>query len=152
MLGLYHILQELTTQFPNILFENCSGSGGGRFHGMGFFMPQTWCSSDNTDALDRQAITIWCFLSFFPLSAITAHISAVPKSSDRAKCSFCNSVQQLHLLQIWGYELNILGLHHQRKKNCITAYLSEYKKKENFFFMVSFIVFCSLLLMVISDG
>ncbi len=32
MLGLYHILQEsITTQFPNILFENCSGSGGGRF-------------------------------------------------------------------------------------------------------------------------
>ena len=32
MLGLYRILETITTSFPNILFESCSG-GGGRFDG-----------------------------------------------------------------------------------------------------------------------
>lgn len=42
MLGLYKVLEELTTCFPHILFESCSG-GGGRFDpGMLYYMPQTW--------------------------------------------------------------------------------------------------------------
>ena len=30
MLGLYHVMDEITSRFPNVLFESCSG-GGGRF-------------------------------------------------------------------------------------------------------------------------
>ena len=51
MLGLYHVLECITSAFPNVLFESCSG-GGGRFDpGMLFYMPQTW-TSDDTDAVE----------------------------------------------------------------------------------------------------
>lgn len=76
MLGLYRILQEITTRFPDVLFESCSG-GGGRFDaGMLAYMPQTW-TSDDTDAAERLRIqygTSFCY----PASAMGAHVSAVP--------------------------------------------------------------------------
>ena len=76
ILGLYYILESLTNDFPNILFESCS-SGGGRFDpGMLHYMPQTW-TSDNTDALDR--IKIQYGTSFvYPYSSMGAHVSACP--------------------------------------------------------------------------
>lgn len=55
MLGLFKVIDKITTSFPNILFESCSG-GGGRFDpGMLYYMPQTW-TSDNTDAISRLKI------------------------------------------------------------------------------------------------
>lgn len=52
MLGLYRVMEEITSRFPHVLFESCSG-GGGRFDpGMLYYMPQTW-TSDNTDAVSR---------------------------------------------------------------------------------------------------
>ena len=42
VLGLYELLEELTTEYPDILWEGCSG-GGGRFDtGMLYYMPQSW--------------------------------------------------------------------------------------------------------------
>ncbi len=41
MLGLYRVMDEITSRFPHILFESCSG-GGGRFDpGILYYMPQT---------------------------------------------------------------------------------------------------------------
>lgn len=76
MLGLYHILEEVTTSFPEVLFESCSG-GGGRFDaGMLYYMPQTW-TSDDTDAIER--LKIQYGTSFvYPAAAMGAHISASP--------------------------------------------------------------------------
>jgi alpha-galactosidase len=76
MLGLYRVMEEITSAFPQVLFESCSG-GGGRFDGgMLYYMPQTW-TSDNTDAIAR--LSIQYGTSFVhPLSAMGAHISAVP--------------------------------------------------------------------------
>ncbi|MFW5686668.1 MAG: alpha-galactosidase, partial [Halanaerobium sp.] len=46
ILGLYRVLEEITSSFPDILFESCAG-GGGRFDpGMLYYMPQTWTSDD----------------------------------------------------------------------------------------------------------
>ena len=76
MLGLYHVLETLTSRFENILFESCSG-GGGRFDpGMLYYMPQTW-TSDNTDAIER------CYIQYgtsvvYPQITMGAHVSAVP--------------------------------------------------------------------------
>lgn len=76
MLGLYELLNKLTTAFPEILFESCS-SGGGRFDpGMLYYMPQTW-TSDNTDAVERLKIQYGTSL-VYPVSTIGAHVSAVP--------------------------------------------------------------------------
>ncbi len=76
ILGLYEILEHLTTKFPHILFESCS-SGGGRFDpGMLYYMPQTW-TSDDTDAVERLKIQYGTSL-VYPVSSIGAHVSAVP--------------------------------------------------------------------------
>ena len=76
MLNLYRILQELTTRYPDVLFESCSG-GGGRFDaGMLCYMPQIW-TSDDTDAVERLYIQEGTSLCY-PISTMGAHISAVP--------------------------------------------------------------------------
>ncbi|ADM68551.1 Bifunctional alpha-galactosidase/sucrose kinase AgaSK [Paenibacillus polymyxa E681] len=76
ILGLYHIMEELTSRFPHVLFESCS-SGGGRFDaGMLYYMPQTW-TSDNTDAICRLKIQ-WGTSLVYPPITMGAHVSTVP--------------------------------------------------------------------------
>ncbi|MCJ8007551.1 alpha-galactosidase [Lederbergia wuyishanensis] len=76
VLGLYELLERITTKFPHILFESCS-SGGGRFDpGMLFYMPQTW-TSDTTDAIERLRIQYGTSI-IYPNSSMGAHISSIP--------------------------------------------------------------------------
>lgn len=76
MLGLYEVMERVTSAFPSVLFESCSG-GGGRFDpGMLYYMPQTW-TSDNTDAVERLKIQYGTSL-VYPISSMGAHVSAVP--------------------------------------------------------------------------
>lgn len=76
MLGVYDLLQRLTSKFPDVLLETCSG-GGGRFDaGMLYYSPQIWCS-DNTDPIDRTAIQYGTSF-LYPFSCISAHVSASP--------------------------------------------------------------------------
>jgi alpha-galactosidase len=73
---LYRVLEEITSHFPDVLFESCSG-GGGRFDaGMLYYMPQTW-TSDDTDGVERLYIQEGTGL-VYPISTMGAHISAVP--------------------------------------------------------------------------
>lgn len=76
MLGLYRILEILVTRFPDILFESCSGRGGGFDPSMLYYMPQTW-SSDDSDAVERLRIQYGTPLVYPPIS-MGAHVSAVP--------------------------------------------------------------------------
>lgn len=76
ILGLYDVLERITTAFPEVLFEGCSG-GGGRFDaGMLPYFPQYW-TSDDTDAKERLFIQHGTSM-VMPLSAMGAHVSAVP--------------------------------------------------------------------------
>lgn len=76
MLGLYHVLEVLTSRFPNVLFEGCAG-GGGRFDpGMLYYMPQIW-TSDDSDAVERMEIQYGTSL-VYPYSVMGAHVSACP--------------------------------------------------------------------------
>ena len=76
MLGLYRVLETVTSAFPQVLFESCSG-GGGRFDpGMLYYMPQTW-TSDDTDAVERLKLQYGTSM-VYPVSAMGAHVSAVP--------------------------------------------------------------------------
>lgn len=76
MLGLYELIEALTTRFPNILFECCAG-GGGRFDpGMLHYMAQAWVS-DNTDAASRVHIQYSTSLLYPPIMQC-AHVSEVP--------------------------------------------------------------------------
>jgi alpha-galactosidase len=76
MLGLYKIYEKLTTDFPNVLFEGCSG-GGGRFDaGILYYMPQIW-TSDDTDAIERLKIQYGTSI-VYPISTMGSHVSAAP--------------------------------------------------------------------------
>lgn len=76
MLGLYRVMEEITSKFPHVLFESCSG-GGGRFDpGILYYMPQTW-TSDNTDAVERLKIQYGTSI-VYPASSMGSHISDIP--------------------------------------------------------------------------
>lgn len=76
MLGLYRVFANLTSTFPDVLWEGCA-SGGGRFDpGVLAYFPQIW-TSDNTDALARLSIQFGTSL-VYPPAAMGAHVSAVP--------------------------------------------------------------------------
>lgn len=104
VLGLYRVLEELTTDFPHILFEGCSG-GGGRFDaGMLYYTPQIWCS-DNTDAIERLSIqygTSFCY----PVSAMGAHVSAVP-NHQTGRVTPLSARSCVAMAGTFGYELDI---------------------------------------------
>jgi alpha-galactosidase len=76
ILGLYEVMGEITSAFPDVLFESCSG-GGGRFDpGILAYMPQTW-TSDNTDAVSRLKIQYGTSLVYPPVT-MGSHVTAVP--------------------------------------------------------------------------
>ncbi len=76
LIGLYSVMDTLTKEFPEILFEGCA-SGGCRFDlGILCYMPQIW-ASDDTDAYARASIQN--SLSFgYPPSVMGAHVSDCP--------------------------------------------------------------------------
>ncbi len=79
ILGLYEILETITTAFPNVLFEGCA-SGGGRFDpGQMYYFDQYW-TSDNSDAIARLKIQYGTSL-VMPAIMQGAHVSAYPHHS-----------------------------------------------------------------------
>ena len=102
MLGLYDVLERLTTDFPNVLFEGCA-SGGGRFDmGMLYYTPQIW-TSDDTDAVERAEIQYGTSL-IYPMSCQSAHVSVCPNHQTGRTVS----MQARHIFALtgsFGYEL-----------------------------------------------
>lgn len=102
-LGLYDLLERLTSAFPDVLFESCSG-GGGRFDaGMLYYMPQVW-TSDNSDAIERLKIQYGTSLCY-PMSAMSAHISASP-NHQTAHVTPYETRQTVALTGSFGFELD----------------------------------------------
>ncbi|MFB5165821.1 alpha-galactosidase [Parageobacillus toebii] len=112
MLGLYRVMEEITSRFPHILFESCSG-GGGRFDpGMLYYMPQTW-TSDNTDAVSRLKIQYGTSL-VYPISAMGAHVSAVPNHQVHRITSL-EMRGHVAMSGNFGYELDLTKLSEEEK-------------------------------------
>ncbi|WP_160719676.1 alpha-galactosidase [Bacillus sp. USDA818B3_A] len=112
ILGLYRVMDELTSKFPNILFESCS-SGGGRFDpGMLYFMPQTW-ASDNTDAVCRLNIQYGTSL-VYPISSIGSHVSAVP-NNQVGRVTPLDMRGHVAMSGNLGYELDLTKLSSEEK-------------------------------------
>ena len=104
VLGLYRILDTLTTRYPDILFESCS-SGGGRFDpGMLYYMPQTWCS-DNTDAVCRMKIQYATSLTYPPIT-MGAHVSGCPNQQTGRQTSL-ETRGYVAMSANLGYELDL---------------------------------------------
>lgn len=112
MLGLYAVLERITTDFPHILFESCSG-GGGRFDpGMLYYMPQTW-TSDNTDAISRLKIQYGTSI-VYPVSSMGAHISAVP-NHQVGRITPLETRGDIALSGNFGYELDLTKFSNEEK-------------------------------------
>ncbi|ANS74980.1 alpha-galactosidase [Paenibacillus yonginensis] len=124
MLGLYNVLERITSKFPHILFESCSG-GGGRFDpGMLYYMPQTW-TSDDTDAVERLKIQYGTSI-VYPASTMGAHVSAVPNHQVHRSTSF-ETRGHVAMSGNFGYELDLTKLTDEEKRN-VKLQVEQYKQ------------------------
>lgn len=97
ILGTYELMDRITSAFPHILFESCSG-GGGRFDpGMLYYMPQVW-TSDNTDPIERLTIQFGTSMCY-PTSSMGAHVSANRRTGIETKAAVA-------MAGTFGYELD----------------------------------------------
>ena len=113
MLGLYRLLDRLTTAFPHVLFEGCAG-GGGRFDaGMLAYFPQIWCS-DDTDAIERTAIQYGTSFGY-PILAVGSHVSACP-NHQTGRCTPLGTRGVVAMAGTFGYELDLNTLTPQEKE------------------------------------
>ncbi len=124
ILGLYRVLEELTTRFPDVLFEACA-SGGNRFDlGMICYMPQVW-ASDNTDAISRSSIQNG-YSYGYPQSVIGAHVSSCPNHQTLRITPHATRFA-IASAGILGYECNLSDLSTEELKE-IAQEVSLYKK------------------------
>jgi alpha-galactosidase len=124
ILGFYEVLERITSAFPHVLFEGCSG-GGGRFDpGVLAFMPQIW-TSDNTDAVSRLKIQYGTSLVYPPIT-MGSHVSAVPnhQTGRVTPLAFRGEVAMAGTL---GYELDLQRLSPEEKAQ-IAAQVAQYKR------------------------
>lgn len=118
VLGVYDLMDRITTAFPHILLENCS-SGGGRFDaGMLYYSPQIW-ASDNTDAIERLSIQFGASLCY-PPAATGAHVSANPRTGIETRGAVA-------LWGTFGYELDP-GKLTAEKRETVKRQVAEYHK------------------------
>lgn len=104
MLGLYRVFEELTSRFPNVLWEGCASGGGRCDPGVLQYFPQVW-TSDNTDALDRIFIQFGASI-VYPASAMSGHISAVPNHQTGRTIPLTFRAHVAMMCGSFGFELN----------------------------------------------
>lgn len=124
VLGVYDIMNRLTTDYPHILLENCSG-GGARFDpAMLYFSPQIW-TSDNTDAVERLKIQYGTSMCY-PVSAMGAHVSDCPNHTVGRTTPF-KTRGHVAMVGTFGYELDVTRIS-QEDRDMIPAQIEEFKK------------------------
>ena len=124
ILGVYEVMERITSAFPDVLFESCSG-GGGRFDcGMLYYMPQTW-TSDNSDAIERLPIQHGTSL-VYPLSSMSAHVSASPNHQTGHVTPF-DTRFNVAFTGSFGYELDPTAL--SEEEQSLVRRTAEFYKK-----------------------
>lgn len=127
VLGVYEMMEQLVTRYPDLLFENCCG-GGGRFDaGMLYYSPQIWCS-DNTDAIDRLKIQYGTSFGY-PISTMGSHVSVCPNHQTGRNTPF-ETRAIVAGAGTFGYELDLEHLTPEEKELAKKQIL-EYKEKEH---------------------
>lgn len=123
MLGLYDLVEFLTSKHENILFESCSGGGGRNDLGMMRYFPQVW-ASDNTDAIARLPIQYGSSY-LYPTISMGAHVSAVP-NHQMGRTTPLETRGDVAMMGNLGYELDLTSLT-QEEKDGIAAQIVHYK-------------------------
>lgn len=125
MIGLYRVIDTLTTRFPDVLWEGCA-SGGGRFDaGLLHYWPQHW-TSDNTDAVDRLSIQLGTSLAY-PMSSMGCHVSAVPNGLTQRNTSITYRAHVALMCGSFGFELDTAHLTSEERA-AIPNILSDWEK------------------------
>lgn len=124
VLGVYDLMERLTTDYPHILLENCSG-GGARFDaGMLYYSPQIW-TSDDTDAVERLKIqhgTSMCY----PCSAMGTHVSDCPNHTLGRSTPF-KTRGHVAMVGTFGYELDVTRIP-EEDRNYIPTQIEQFNK------------------------
>ena len=116
MVGLYRVFAELTTRFPNVLFEGCA-SGGNRFDlGILSYFPQIW-ASDDTDGHERLTIQSGYYYGY-PQSTISAHVSSAP-SHQLLRNTPIDTRFNVAMFGVLGFELLFNELSKFEQKRCL---------------------------------
>lgn len=123
VLGLYELLERLTSEFPDILWEGCSGGGGRIDAGMMYYMPQSW-TSDNTDAIARLTIQYGTSLAY-PISSMTAHVSESP-NQQTGRATPLQTRADVAMSGVFGYELDLTKMS-AAEKAAIAKQVATYK-------------------------
>ncbi len=124
VLGVYDLAERLTSTFPDILFEGCSG-GGGRFDcGMFYYFPQIW-TSDDTDAFERCKIQYGSSIAY-PASVMSAHVSASPNHQTARSMPF-KTRGDVATSGSFGYELD-LSIISNEEKEMVKEQVERYKE------------------------
>jgi alpha-galactosidase len=107
VLGVYDIMERITSRFPQVLFESCAG-GGARFDaGILHYMPQCW-TSDDMDAAERTKIQ-WGTSLVFPASSMGAHVCSSPNHITHRSASL-ETRGAVAMVGAFGYELDLTKL------------------------------------------
>ena len=124
VLGVYSLMERLTSNYPDVLFEGCSG-GGGRFDaGILYYSPQIWCS-DDTDPIER--IKIQHGTSFaYPVSAMGAHVSASP-NHQTGRTTPLKTRGVVAMSGTFGYELDLNKLSEEEKEE-VRGQIADFKR------------------------
>ena len=124
VLGVYDVMNRLTTDYPYLLLENCSG-GGARFDpGMLYFSPQIW-TSDDTDAIERLKIQHGTSICY-PASSMGAHVSDCPNHTVGRTTPF-STRGDVALVGTFGYELDVTRIP-EADRNAIPGQIEKFKK------------------------
>ncbi len=124
MLGFYHVLKTLTTKYPGVLFEGCSG-GGGRFDaGMLRYMPQTW-TSDMTKPEERLCIQHGTSYGY-PVVSMASHIGQIEVGKN-ARNPYLEFSALVAMGGNFGLEMD-LSLLSETEKAQVKGYVETYKR------------------------
>lgn len=129
ILGLYQVLEAVTSTHPDVLFEGCA-SGGNRFDlGMLYYMPQIWLS-DDTDAWQRCKMQTWASLGY-PPGVMGCHVSAAP-NHQTLRFTPLDSRFDVATFGLLGYEMDITALNIAQEKS-IKEHIAFYKAHRELF-------------------
>jgi alpha-galactosidase len=129
VLGLYSVLQRLTEEFPDVLFESCASGGNRADLGMLCYMPQVW-ASDNTDVECRSHIQRG-YSYGYPQSVLGCHVSASP-NHQTLRTTPLRSRFHMACFGLLGYELDLGDLSPQEKDE-VAQQIAFYKEHRKLF-------------------